>query len=65
MITLQDMPDDILEIICKKLKLKDVSSLNVALCKKIKESKRELLLDEDNLDRIPSCYHKNIMFLQD
>ena len=35
-LTLQDMPDDILEIIYSQLIIKDTVNANIALCKKIK-----------------------------
>ena len=60
MITLQDMPDDILELIYSNLSINDSVNTNIALHKNIIKSKITEIYDTEKFKLIPKCYHKYI-----
>jgi hypothetical protein len=60
MITLQDMPDDILELIYSNLSINDSVNTNIALHKNIIKSKVTEIYDTEKFKLIPKCYHKYI-----
>ena len=59
-ITLQDMPDDVLELIYSNLDIKDSVSTNVALHRRIIKSKIVRVFDEIDFNKIHKNYHKYI-----
>ena len=59
-LTLQDMPDDILEIIYKNLDMFETTNTNIALCKRIKTSKETYINSRKTFRLIPEYYHKYI-----
>lgn len=58
--TLQDMPDDVLGMICSNLYINEVIKLNAVLRKHIKTAKVTNVYSKNSLYKIPKYFHKYI-----